>query len=214
MNQPPSYLDELDQLLLVMSDDGMLLSELDGYLTGMVISPDLVPQSSWLKPIWGDAPPRFESDDALHRFLDLIMQHHNGILTSLAHPGRYEPVLDSDTMTGEILWELWIDGFAKAMTLAPRGWNRVRASEDEAAKAAMTGIATLAAINDGRAGHAEEEEARWDREASDLIPIWVQILYEWRLENDQHQPTGGKVGRNDACPCGSGKKYKKCCGLN
>lgn len=25
---------------------------------------------------------------------------------------------------------------------------------------------------------------------------------------------GDKVGRNDPCPCGSGKKYKKCCGLN
>lgn len=24
--------------------------------------------------------------------------------------------------------------------------------------------------------------------------------------------TGGKAGRNDPCPCGSGKKYKKCCG--
>ncbi|HNJ77368.1 MAG TPA: SEC-C metal-binding domain-containing protein [Azospira sp.] len=23
---------------------------------------------------------------------------------------------------------------------------------------------------------------------------------------------GGKVGRNDPCPCGSGKKYKQCCG--
>jgi uncharacterized protein YecA (UPF0149 family) len=23
-----------------------------------------------------------------------------------------------------------------------------------------------------------------------------------------------KVGRNDPCPCGSGKKYKKCCGKN
>ncbi|MBQ8002439.1 MAG: SEC-C domain-containing protein, partial [Clostridia bacterium] len=23
-----------------------------------------------------------------------------------------------------------------------------------------------------------------------------------------------KVGRNDPCPCGSGKKYKQCCGLN
>jgi preprotein translocase subunit SecA len=23
---------------------------------------------------------------------------------------------------------------------------------------------------------------------------------------------GAKVGRNDPCPCGSGKKYKKCCG--
>jgi uncharacterized protein YecA (UPF0149 family) len=29
-----------------------------------------------------------------------------------------------------------------------------------------------------------------------------------------HQPVEGqkKVGRNDDCPCGSGKKYKKCCG--
>ena len=25
---------------------------------------------------------------------------------------------------------------------------------------------------------------------------------------------GTKVGRNDPCPCGSGKKYKKCCGAN
>jgi len=23
-----------------------------------------------------------------------------------------------------------------------------------------------------------------------------------------------KIGRNDSCPCGSGKKYKKCCGKN
>ena len=23
-----------------------------------------------------------------------------------------------------------------------------------------------------------------------------------------------KIGRNDLCPCGSGKKYKKCCGRN
>ena len=23
-----------------------------------------------------------------------------------------------------------------------------------------------------------------------------------------------KIGRNEACPCGSGKKYKKCCGMN
>ncbi|MBI2345773.1 MAG: SEC-C domain-containing protein, partial [Deltaproteobacteria bacterium] len=26
-------------------------------------------------------------------------------------------------------------------------------------------------------------------------------------------PHGPKVGRNDPCPCGSGKKYKKCCGM-
>ena len=27
------------------------------------------------------------------------------------------------------------------------------------------------------------------------------------------QKAAPKVGRNDPCPCGSGKKYKKCCGL-
>jgi preprotein translocase subunit SecA len=26
--------------------------------------------------------------------------------------------------------------------------------------------------------------------------------------------TGPKVGRNDPCPCGSGRKYKQCCGKN
>ena len=33
--------------------------------------------------------------------------------------------------------------------------------------------------------------------------------------NNARKPaTSSKVGRNDPCPCGSGKKYKKCCGLN
>ncbi|MDZ7295898.1 MAG: SEC-C metal-binding domain-containing protein, partial [candidate division KSB1 bacterium] len=33
-------------------------------------------------------------------------------------------------------------------------------------------------------------------------------------EPGKRQPirVGVKVGRNDPCPCGSGKKYKKCCG--
>lgn len=30
----------------------------------------------------------------------------------------------------------------------------------------------------------------------------------------EQRKTGRKVGRNDPCPCGSGKKYKKCCGIN
>ncbi|MFY9327767.1 MAG: SEC-C metal-binding domain-containing protein [Georgfuchsia sp.] len=25
---------------------------------------------------------------------------------------------------------------------------------------------------------------------------------------------GPKIGRNDPCPCGSGKKFKKCCGAD
>lgn len=34
-------------------------------------------------------------------------------------------------------------------------------------------------------------------------------------EEELNQPvTHEKIGRNDLCPCGSGKKYKKCCGMN
>lgn len=32
------------------------------------------------------------------------------------------------------------------------------------------------------------------------------------MDNNLHSTK--KVGRNDPCPCGSGKKYKKCCGIN
>ena len=39
---------------------------------------------------------------------------------------------------------------------------------------------------------------------------------EEREENEapMPEPVPQKVGRNDPCPCGSGKKYKKCCGAN
>ena len=37
------------------------------------------------------------------------------------------------------------------------------------------------------------------------------------IEDNENKPqidTTQKIGRNDPCPCGSGKKYKKCCGMN
>ena len=34
---------------------------------------------------------------------------------------------------------------------------------------------------------------------------------EVEKEEKESQPKIPKVGRNDPCPCGSGKKYKKCC---
>ena len=172
-----------------------------------------MPRSRWLKLVWGDAPPSFEDPAALQTFLDLLMRHHNQIIADLARPGEYEPVLELDTRTDETLWEMWIEGFAKAMTLASGGWNRIRASEDEAAKAAVAGITLLAGLISGRIELDENEEDHWDREAPDLITLWVQVLQAWRLAHDGLADTE-KVGRNDPCPCGSGKKYKKCCGLN
>ncbi len=51
------------------------------------------------------------------------------------------------------------------------------------------------------------------------LPQWKEIYSEEelkRLYKEQKESTtirkGKKIGRNDPCPCGSGKKYKKCCG--
>jgi hypothetical protein len=35
---------------------------------------------------------------------------------------------------------------------------------------------------------------------------------EFEDKPEPYRRPGPKVGRNDPCPCGSGKKYKKCCG--
>jgi uncharacterized protein len=37
-------------------------------------------------------------------------------------------------------------------------------------------------------------------------------VMEWARSRDASRPPHGRVGRNDPCPCGSGKKFKKCCG--
>jgi uncharacterized protein YecA (UPF0149 family) len=42
-----------------------------------------------------------------------------------------------------------------------------------------------------------------------MSPRFVKVM---RPELDRTKEYGQKVGRNDPCPCGSGKKYKKCCG--
>ena len=53
------------------------------------------------------------------------------------------------------------------------------------------------------------------------LPQWDSIFDEEtkkRLYREQKQSgtirKEKKIGRNDPCPCGSGKKYKKCCGRN
>lgn len=54
------------------------------------------------------------------------------------------------------------------------------------------------------------------------LPQWSNVFSEeelTKLYKEQKKSTtivndGPKIGRNDPCPCGSGKKYKKCCGAN
>lgn len=101
MDELPSYLDELDQILLDQGDECMLLTQLDGFLAGILVSPDTIMPGTWLKHIWagedGEGEPDFDDTDAFQPFLDLIMRHYNEILASLNRPGDFAPVFEADT---------------------------------------------------------------------------------------------------------------------
>jgi hypothetical protein len=45
-----------------------------------------------------------------------------------------------------------------------------------------------------------------------ILPMSPRFVKVMRPELNRTKGNGQKVGRNDPCPCGSGKKYKKCCG--
>jgi preprotein translocase subunit SecA len=71
----------------------------------------------------------------------------------------------------------------------------------------------------GRRRHAaatsvdELEEAFQRRKRKELEQARMAGSGEYQPVQ-QRVRSGAKVGRNDPCPCGSGKKYKKCCGVN
>lgn len=51
----------------------------------------------------------------------------------------------------------------------------------------------------------------WKENGMDPDWIWDD---KFMAEQQPFVRQNPKIGRNDPCPCGSGKKYKKCCGKN
>jgi TolB-like protein len=108
----------------------------------------------------------------------------------------------------------WARGFWKAMALAPATWSKL--AEDERTQVI---IAPFIGFFDLSSLHSNEPPADiddlLDAEAA-LIPPMILVLRKLaRIREAAGRPAslrrGGKLGRNDPCPCGSGRKYKRCC---
>jgi uncharacterized protein len=204
---------------LPLDSEAMIVSELDGFVAGILVCPELILPSEWLPKVWGgEAEPVFESSRELGKLVDLVMRHFNAVANDLQH-GRYAAIFDVDKRHEETLWELWIDGFENAVQLRPESWTAMLQGDEDTCTA-LAGLLLLARISSGDSDLPEEEIDELTKEAPDLIPYWVQILSNWRVqqhigtEPGKAAPSFGKAGRNEPCPCGSGKKYKKCCGFN
>ncbi len=220
---------QLEDELLALSEDTMLLEELDGFMAGLLVCPDLIKPGEWLPIVWNrdgeESQPVFADLDHANKVLGLIMEHYNGIArTLMENPGRYRPLFPIDERNGDILWELWVEGFDKAVKLRPTVWQNLLNADAETA-AAMRGMMSLADLVRGDHATPQIDRDALTAAAPDNIARWVSTLNTSRIANYRPPPgattvpqaafrSAGKVGRNDPCPCGSGKKYKKCCGLN
>jgi Uncharacterised protein family (UPF0149) len=68
--------------------------ELDGYLTGIVVSPDLLVPSRWLARIWGENEPTFDGLDQMQTIIAAVMDHYkNAHRQTKKNPGPPPGVL-------------------------------------------------------------------------------------------------------------------------
>lgn len=193
--------------------------ELDGYLTGVVVSPDLLLPSDWLYRIWGENEPTFDDLDQMQTVITAVMDHYNAIIAALdvgfkqieaEKSAAYRPLFlaASDKPNRDVV-RTWVRGFGKAMTLAPQRWSSLAA--DERLQLLLTPFIGFLEIADPDFEPADNIDELLD-EAAAAIPRATIILR--KIAQFSTGPAGRprKVGRNDLCRCGSGRKYKRCCG--
>ena len=216
MTQSAQSFDALDRALLALGDEVMVLGELDGFIAGLLLCPEMITPSEWLPEVWGgedpEGGPKFDDTDDARAVIGMIMAHYNEVADALhRRPRRYGPLLDVSEPNDEVFWEFWIDGFQRAVALRPEAWEPMLHAEGEASEALILLLSLAAIAREDIEGEIPAAKvAEMQANAPDIIASCVGILAVDRNSRLPARPS--KVGRNDPCPCGSGKKHKKCCG--
>ena len=214
---------------------------LDGYLCGVLVQPRLIEAAEWLPPIFdvdGAAFPASADAGWKARCEELIVRRHDALRRALAEDGGFDPLLPEPAQEAEgaegaegeeVPEELralspvsrtllpWVAGFEHAAATFPelaelddadvqsalaRLFRHLPATEDEARE--------LVALMDREHPLADLDEAIDDlvNAVADLEALTHDR--RWRVETVKREAP--KVGRNDPCPCGSGRKFKHCHG--
>lgn len=230
MNSPFSplsddELNELDNFLLFEAncDDGMTMDTLDGYLHAIAIGPVTMMPRQWMPGIWGEGDsmmPPMESIEMLNRILELIMRLFNSIIAGLEEqPREIYPLWCTQEFRGKEYddAEGWAYGFSEGVKLCKREWLPLL--ETPQGQAWYRPIGLLGEDDFGADQDALTKTPAMRSKLALQIPEAVVAIYEHWLplrqavyEREVAKTLQVKVGRNEPCPCGSGKKFKKCCG--
>jgi uncharacterized protein len=218
---PPteSELDRLDEYLRnFKSGIAMNLEEMDGFFSALIAGPENVPMSEYLPEVFG-GEPEFKDIDEANEILQLFTRQWNLIAAELWNGDVHTPILLEDA-DGVTHGNDWANGFMNGVDMRRESWSEIFGDDDRVAWM----LPTMILYHE----HDDDPEMRSppitpdDRE--EIIALMlaglVRAYRHFRPSASgevnshrvhQHSPRS-KVGRNDLCPCGSGKKYKRCCG--
>jgi uncharacterized protein len=195
----------------------------------------LVRPSEWLPLVFGGNEGGWEDLDQTQAMLEAIMGLYNHINLGVLEG---EPVLPPGcTVHAEPLDNFepgaplseWARGFSGGYGWLENAWDDMAPEEFDAELDADLMILSFFSSRELAETYRDEIESqglsrkRTLAELADVvikeIPDAMQsiahmgrALYEAVLARPQTPVRSEKIGRNDPCPCGSGRKYKKCCG--
>jgi uncharacterized protein len=206
-------LDRLDHLLdgtpapLEPMDAVMI----DGYLAGLSTLNHLVPIESWLPGVFdlqGRALPESFASTTVPLVRPLLERRYEVMNTGIVEDAWFDPVIvdverlppvsEYEQASGEAERALgpWLEGFRLART---RFAAASEPDEEEASWVArVMGAAQARTFDQGL------------RQLVESVARLSAVTEAARFRVDPVRRTAPKVGRNDPCPCGSGRKYKQC----
>jgi uncharacterized protein len=199
-------------------DEGILdISELDGLFTAIVSGPVVIQPSQWLAAIWGDFEPTWEGPEEFGTMMTLMLRHMNSIAAVLMeHPREFEPLFLEHIVDGRryTIVDEWCHGYVRGIELCMDRWN----VEESEMNRRLQPIMAFAGEDIWQSlDNLTDEEI--DRMQQAIVPAVLEIHAWWlsrrmasQYEIDEpRRKVSTRVDRNSPCPCGSGKKYKKCC---
>ncbi len=197
----------------------MNVEQLDGFFAALIAGPENVMPSEYNRELFGGETPEFSSLDEANELLGLLMRHWNDIAETLLKGEVYVPLLLEDE-DGVAHGNDWARGFMRGMAMRHDGWAEL--VNDEKHGGCLIPMMMLCHEHDEDPEMRPETISPEKREEV-IAHMAAGLLQAYRYFREQRQVSASahasdlrgnapKVGRNDPCPCGSGKKYKRCCG--
>ena len=192
------------------TEHAMSLAEGRGYLTAVASAPTMVQPRNWLQIILGEGG--FADLKDANRIFGLLMRLYNGIIATLDVGGRVAP--GPETSDEEV--SAWCAGYLRLAQSDPRWTADKTGVELIIPVASLATGADLDQPDDGTPDPlmSAEKRAQYRGGLDDCVRA-IDLYWGARRPPPPVAPVvrvAPKVGRNELCPCGSGKKYKRCHG--